>query len=392
MKILFVHNSYGSNNSGEEHASQGLADLLISNGHTVSWFRKSSDVIQDSFTMKIAAFFLGIYNPKAVKELKSQILAFKPDIIQVQNVYPFISPAILPLIKKMNIPSVMRCPNYRLFCPTGLHLDGKDKVCEKCLTGLKELNTIFKNCEKNRFKSIGYALRNFIGRTIWKLQDNMDAYIVQSNFQKNKFIENGIKSDKLFVIPGLTPALKINGSKEFGNYVSFIGRASVEKGIVEFLEVANELPTIPFAVVGALDPTLESLKKESPPNVHWTGFLSGKEYDMFYQKSKIVVVPSKWYEGFPNVITRAMQHGKPVITSNIGAMQSIIDHEINGLLVEPGNSTHLKNAVERLYNNNELCEKMGVFGKAKATNKYNDTVIYNELMNTYNFILKSVNK
>ena len=143
------------------------------------------------------------------------------------------------------------------------------------------------------FKSIGYALRNFIGRTIWKLQDNMDAYIVQSNFQKNKFIENGIKSDKLFVIPGLTPALKIETSNELAEYVSFVGRASIEKGIVEFLKVAKELPTTKFAVVGSLDPTLESLKKKSPLNVHWTGFLSGKEYDMFYQKSKIVVVPSQ---------------------------------------------------------------------------------------------------
>lgn len=392
MKILFVHNSYGSNNSGEEHASQGLADLLISNGHTVSWYRKSSDVIQDSFTMKIAALFLGIYNPKAVKELKSKILDFKPDVIQVQNVYPFISPAILRMINRLHIPVVMRCPNYRLFCPTGLHLDEKDQVCEKCLTGLKELNTLLKNCEKNRFKSLGYALRNYCARKVWKLQENMDAYIVQSNFQKNKFIENGIQSDKLFVIPGLTPALKIKDTNELGNYISFIGRASVEKGIVEFLEVAKELSTIKFAVVGALDPTLESLKKKSPSNVHWTGFLSGKEYDMFYQKSKIVVVPSKWYEGFPNVITRAMQHGKPVITCNIGAMQSIIDHNVNGLLVEPGNSTQLKNAVEKLYNNNELCKKMGASGKVKATNKYNDTIIYNELMNTYNFILKSVNK
>ena len=77
MKILFVHNNYGNNNSGEEHASQGLADLLIKNGHTVQWYRKSSDIIQDSFKMKIAAFFSGIYNPKAVKELKSKILDFK---------------------------------------------------------------------------------------------------------------------------------------------------------------------------------------------------------------------------------------------------------------------------------------------------------------------------
>jgi len=392
LKILFVHNNYGNNNSGEEHASQGLADLLIKNGHTVQWYRKSSDIIQDSFKMKIAAFFSGIYNPKAVKELKSKILDFKPDVIQVQNVYPFISPGILRMINRLHIPVVMRCPNYRLFCPTGLHLDEKDEVCEKCLTGLKELNTVLKNCEKNRFKSIGYALRNFIGRTIWKLQDNMDAYIVQSNFQKNKFIENGIKSDKLFVIPGLTPALKIETSNELAEYVSFVGRASIEKGIVEFLKVAKELPTTKFAVVGALDPTLESLKKKSPLNVHWTGFLSGKEYDMFYQKSKIVVVPSKWYEGFPNVITRAMQHAKPVITTNIGAMQSIIDHEINGLLVEPGSSTQLKNAVERLHSNDEMCKKMGLLGREKAKIDYNDTIVYKELMNAYNFILKTVNK
>ena len=47
---------------------------------------------------------------------------------------------------------------------------------------------------------------------------------------------------------------------------------------------------------------------------------------------------------------------------------------------------------EKLYNNNELCKKMGLLGRDKAKMKYNDTIIYNELMNTYNFILKSVNK
>ncbi|WP_406684200.1 glycosyltransferase family 4 protein [Seonamhaeicola sp. MEBiC1930] len=388
MKILFVHNNYGSNNSGEEHASQGLADLLESNNHTVEWFRKSSDVIQDSFLMKILAFCSGIYNPRAVRELKIKILEFKPDIIQVQNVYPFISPAILKMINRLNIPVVMRCPNYRLFCPTGLHLDEKNEVCEKCLKGLKELNAVIKNCEKSRFKSLGYALRNFCARTLWKLPKNMDAYIVQSDFQKNKFIENGIPSSKLFVIPGLTPALKTNEIIDVGEYVSFIGRASTEKGIVEFIEVATALPMLNFAVVGAVDPSLEDLKKVSPSNVLWTGFLSGKEYDSFYQKSKIVVVPSKWYEGFPNVITRAMQHGKPVITSNIGAMQSIIEHDINGLLVEPGNTVQLKNAIENLYKDDLKCKKMGLMGKEKAKVAYNDTIIYKELMNVYKFIIK----
>ena len=151
MKILFVHNNYGSNNSGEEHASQGLANLLGGHGHIVDWYRKSSDKIGNSLYMKIAAFFFGIYNPKAVRALKDKIQAFKPDVIQVQNVYPFISPAILGMIKRLHIPVVMRCPNYRLFCPTGLHLDEKDEVCEKCLSGIREINTVLKNCEKNSY-------------------------------------------------------------------------------------------------------------------------------------------------------------------------------------------------------------------------------------------------
>ena len=392
MRILFVHNNYGNNNSGEEHASQGLADLLEEHGHTVQWYRKSSDVIQNSFKMKIAAFILGIYNPKAVKELKVQILEFKPDIIQVQNVYPFISPAILPMIKRLNIPIVMRCPNYRLFCPTGLHLGPKGNVCEKCLKGSREFNAILKNCENNWFKSIGYAVRNLTARKIWNLTKNMDAYIVQSDFQKQKFITNGIEASKLFIVPGLTPKIVSHQPNEINKYVSFIGRASNEKGILEFLDVAKALPNIQFAVVGSLDPLLQQLKDKTPDNVFWSGFLSGKDYDRFYQQSKIVVVPSKWYEGFPNVITRAMQHGKPVITSNIGAMQSIIDHNINGILVTPGDVDQLKNAIENLYKDNKKCIQLGKQGKKKAQKDYNDTMIYNELLRTYNFILKPVNK
>lgn len=388
MKILFVHNNYGNNNSGEEHAAQGLAALLEEHGHTVQWYRKNSDVIQDSFKMKIAAFFLGIYNPKAVKELKTKILEFKPDVIQVQNLYPFISPAILKMINKLKVPVVMRCPNYRLFCPTGLHLDEKGQVCEKCLNGIKELHAIVKNCEKNWLKSVGYAIRNFTARTVWQLHKNMDAYIVQSGFQKQKFVNNGIEATKLFVIPGLTPKLEIENENYKSEWVSFIGRASEEKGIIEFLEAAKQLPNIKFAVVGSLDSALYYLKDNSPKNVYWTGFLSGKDYDTFYQKSKIVVVPSKWYEGFPNVITRAMQHGKPVITSNIGAMQSIIEHNINGILVAPGNVQQLKIAIESLFDNNDKCLQLGLRGKEKTNRDYNNTIIYQGLIDAYRYAIK----
>ncbi len=94
MKILFIHNNYASNTSGEEHAAEALENLLTANGHEVAWYRRFSDVINNAFSKKVSAFFLGVYNPKAVKEITDLLISFEPDIVQIQNLYPFISPAI----------------------------------------------------------------------------------------------------------------------------------------------------------------------------------------------------------------------------------------------------------------------------------------------------------
>jgi len=386
LKILFVHNNYGSNNSGEEHASQGLADLLIKNGHTVDWYRKSSDIINESLKMKVAAFFLGIYNPKAVRELRAKINEFNPDIVQIQNLYPFISPAIINALKKLNMPIVMRCPNYRLFCPTGLHLDRQGTVCEKCLSGLREFNCVAKNCENNWFKSFGYALRNLVARKYWGITKRVDSYIVQTEFQKQKFIKNGIVADKLFVVPGLTPNISKDLKQTDSRAVSFIGRVSEEKGIREFIDAAKLLPEIDFNVIGSYSEEYELLKTSSPINVNWTGFIKGEALDQLFSESRIVVVPGKWYEGFPNVITRAMKHGKPVITSDLGAMASMIDHKKNGVLVPPGDSLAMAKAINDLYKDKSLSDTYGIEAQKKAEQFYTEETVYQSLLEVYKYV------
>tara|TARA_R110000744_G_scaffold32935_6_gene76804 strand:+ start:1919 stop:4195 length:2277 start_codon:yes stop_codon:yes gene_type:complete len=388
VKILFIHNNYASNNSGEEYAAESLKEILEANGHQVQWFRRFSDIIENSLVKKIQAFFLAIYNPSAVRELKLLLDSFQPDIVQVQNLYPFISPGIISAIKRRNIPLVMRCPNYRLFCPTGLHLDGNSQICERCLSGTRELNCIIKNCENDVPKSIGYALRNYLARTFWHVTSAMDAYIVQSAFQKQKFIDNGIAPEKLFILPGLIPKINTLKPSLKPQYVSFIGRVSEEKGIKEFINAASYLPNVPFVVAGSIPDKLAYLQHNSPKNVEWKGFISGKQLDDLYKASKIIVVPSKWYEGFPNVITQAMKHGKAVITSNLGAMADIIDHNETGLLVTPGDVLELTKAIKDLLSDEEKRNLLGNNAKKKADNNYNSTKVYEELSKLYDSLLK----
>ncbi|RKN79767.1 glycosyltransferase family 4 protein [Ulvibacterium marinum] len=392
MKILFIHNNYASNTSGEEQAAEALREVLVANGHEVKWFRRFSDVISDSFWKKVQAFFSGMYNPGAVKELKGILDEFQPDIVQVQNLYPFISPGIIRTIKRRRIPLVMRCPNYRLFCPNGLHLDPKGTICEKCLSGTREWNCIAKNCEEDIPKSIGYALRNFLARTVWGVTKTMDAYIVQTAFQRQKFMDNGIPPEKLFIVPGLTPVDYSQDELLIPKYVSFIGRISREKGILEFLEAARLLPKIPFVVAGSIPKSYVHLKSGSPENVTWKGYLSGKELDKAFGESKMVVVPSKWYEGFPNVITRAMKHARPIIASNLGAMSAIIDHGENGLLVEPGDAIGLAKAIRELYDHSEKCKALGAKARIKADTWYTREKVYENVLALYDILLQQKEK
>ena len=380
MKILYVHNEYAKP-SGEEHAAGELVALLQEHGHEVEWFTRSSAEIADSSVGKIKALVAGVYNPFSAKRLAQKLDEFKPDIVQVQNLYPLLSSAIFAPIKKRGIPVVMRCPNYRLFCPGGLSLDPSGKICERCWGG-HESHCARLNCTGSRMKSIGYALRNAYGRGSGNIRRGVDVFIVQSEFQKQKFISQGIPAEKIGILAGISPRLAAEPSTELGSWVSFVGRVSAEKGIYEFIEAARLNPEIPFKVAGNLDSNFR-VPEDMPSNLEFVGFRKGADLDVFYRESRIIVVPSKWYEGFPNVIVRGMLHSRPVITTDIGAMQSIIDHGVNGLLVPPGDSKALADAIASLYTDIESCKAYGAHGQAKASSSYSRDTIYNDLMDIY---------
>lgn len=380
MKVLYVHNEYAKP-SGEEHAAGELMNLLWEHGHEVRWFTRSSAEIANSSYGKMKALVAGIYNPFSALKLSKVLDEFKPDIVHVQNLYPLLSSAIFAPIRKRGIPVVMRCPNYRLFCPQGLSLDPSGKICERCWGG-HETNCARFNCLGSRAKSIGYAARNAYGRISENIMNGVDVFIVQSEFQKQKFIEQGIPASKLGILAGISPHIETSNPDNTGEWVSFVGRVSAEKGISEFIEAARLNHEIPFKVAGNIDSHFK-MPKDLPNNIEFVGFRKGEELDEFYINSRIIVVPSKWYEGFPNVIVRGMLHHKPIITSNVGAMQSIIDHNINGLLVNPGDSKGLSEAIKDLYLDEGKCRKFGADGNQKASTLYSRDTIYNDLMDIY---------
>ena len=385
MKLLYIHNDYAKP-SGEETAAEAIVSLLREHGHEVAWHRRSSAEIAGSVGGQIKSLFTGIANPYEAKAVKTQIQEFKPDLVQVQNVYPLLSPSIFPAIKAIGIPIVMRCPNYRLFCPNGLCCDAQGHVCELCLGG-HEWHCAMKNCAGGRLKSLGYSLRGWAARVSRRILDNVDMFIVQTEFQRRKFIAQGIPEVKLGIVPGIMQKMEPAAEWQPGRYVTYVGRVSEEKGIVEFVDAARRLPDIPFMVAGSYD-GMPGIRESAPSNITWTGFLKGEALRQAYLESRIVVIPSRCYEGFPNVIVQAMQLERPVIAVDLGASGSIVEKGVTGEKFRPMDVDDLATKVSSLYNDVAKCERFGKAGRQTALAKYSRESIYETLMGIYAKLLQ----
>ena len=304
----------------------------------------------------------------------------KPDYIHIHNLFPLISPSILPVAKNAGIPVLMTVHNYRLICPNGLfYMNGN--ICERCSFG-REYWCVLKNCENNIIKSVGYALRNWWSRYKSYFLENVNIFVCLTEFQRTKLIDVGFPEEKITVLPNMVEIPSLNITSNVGEYIGFAGRLSQEKGISVLLKAAKYNLEIPFSAAGDCFNVQGSIG-DIPNNFRLTGFLTSGRLREFYENSRIIVLPSVWYEGFPITLIEAMLHGKPVICSSIGGLVEIVEEGVTGLLVEPNNAKDLSEKIRYLWERPELCQKMGQAGREKALREYSHDIYYERLMKIY---------
>lgn len=367
MKVLIVHNDYGIY-TGEE----AVVDRMIADGKRggleIATLRLSSKNLRDTLPGKIRGFFAGIWSFKGRRMMRKSLRTFKPDIVQIHNLYPFISPAVLPLCHKAGIPVIMTVHNYRLICPTGLFLrDGKP--CENCLRNGNERDCIRYNCEHNLFRSIGFAIRNMVARRTKAYLDNVDYFCCLTDFQKQKLIDAGFAPEHIKVIPNYMNFIEAEEPSEVteacGNgYIGFVGRLSPEKGYDMLFEVARRHPEMEFRTAGLIRDNEQIV---FPDNVKHCGKLSPEQLARFYENASFIVVPSRCYEGFPMVLLEASSHGRCCLVPNHGAFPELITDpttgEIGGLLFNPLDVDDLEQKTVTLWNDKDLNVKLS--NKAK---------------------------
>ena len=378
MKILIVHNNYGRY-CGEEAVVDKMAAMFQQHGHTVVFYRLTSEGFRDSLLGNVKGFFCGIYSPSGVKGMRDVLEAEHPDIVNVHNLYPFISPAALFECKKLGIPVIMTVHNFRQICPTGLFMRN-GMPCEFCLQKGNEWGCIKFNCENSIVKSVGYAARNWFARRTGAYKNCVTQFACITAFQRQKLIEAGFSADKIKVIPNSLDVYETPHHSSTGEYVGFCGRISVEKGVDLILEVAKKHPEIAFKLAGAVREEFDTSNK--PDNVEFMGYVSGDDLKRFYQNASFVIMASRCYEGFPMSILEAAKFGKTTIGPNHGGFTEIIGtaDDAIGRLFKPADVNELESQIVYLWKHPKECERLGTKAFEKLKNLYSTEVVYKQWM------------
>lgn len=372
MKVLLVHNDYGKY-SGEEAVVDKMAVMLSEMGHEVAQLRMTTAGMRESLPGKIRGFISGVYCPFGVKAMREALRREKPDVVNVHNLYPFISPAALRECKKAGVPVVMTIHNFRLMCPTGLFMRN-GSPCELCLERGNEWGCVKYNCEHSLLKSVGYAARNAVARIKRYYMDCVDVFACITDFQRRKLIEAGFPEEKLLVIPNSVDAEMVGSSLE-GDYVGYCGRVSYEKGGDLFVELARRNPSVKFKLAGEVRD--ESLVGRIPDNLELLGYVSGNRLKDFYRQARFIVMPSRCYEGFPMAILEAAQYNKAAVGPDHGGFTEIIgvgDSAI-GRLFRPGDVEDLEAKIVQLWNSPDEAARLGRMAFDKLQRCYSTKVV-----------------
>jgi glycosyltransferase involved in cell wall biosynthesis len=160
---------------------------------------------------------------------------------------------------------------------------------------------------------------------------------------------------------------------ERDNYVLFMGRLTVLKGvqylIEAFKEIRKEHANLKLVIVGTGDfeRCLRNLAC-GVKNVMFIGYVDSlRVKKLLYENCVAVAVPSL-YEGLPMTILEAMACRKAIVASDVGGIPSLIKHGKNGFLARPGDVEDLEKFLRILVEDANLRESMGSVGR-KLTEK-----------------------
>lgn len=175
--------------------------------------------------------------------------------------------------------------------------------------------------------------------------------------------------DRLMVlhnaVPDPGPILKSTRPAEAPCELLFLGHMSARKGVPELLQALADpaLASRRWRATLAGGGQLEEYRRLASSlgiseRVHFLGWVDDAGVKALSTKADILVLPSH-AEGLAMAVLEGLSHGLAVVTTPVGAHPEVIEPDVSGILVPPGDISALAEALARVIGDERLRQRLG---------------------------------
>ena len=251
----------------------------------------------------------------------------------------------------------------------------------------------------NRIKN---GLYNFMNRRVTRkyfsrviaVSKDLEKQLI-SKYPRDKVvtIHNGVNRERLQPVNGAAEMRRELQITENQPLIGTAGRMVPVKGYDLLLKAAEYIvedsPQVMFIIAGD-GPLKEDLQRKSVEmglenNVKFIGF---REDIIDILNCLDVFVMSSHHEGIPMVLLEAMALQKPVISTAVGGIKEIIQDNVSGLLVKPGDFKALALACMIMLNRQEIRTQLSLGAVKRIRDEFSVEVQKERILNLYRQVLE----
>lgn len=227
-----------------------------------------------------------------------------------------------------------------------------------------------------------------------KVFDLSNQILVLSNNWKSSLINDfNINPENVDVLYNPCPTRQKDKLIEKKDVIIYAGtlnkRKNYETLLKAFPAIVKKYPSwkIVFAGNGEITKAMKiaaSLQIEN--NVEFVGWVSGHRKHELFSSGSIFCLPS-YAEGFPMAVLDAWSHGLPVVTTPVGGIPDIAEHEQNLMLFEPDDINKLTENLFKVIEDRQLNSLLSKESFKFSQGKFNATEVANKLDTIYRKVL-----
>ena len=156
-------------------------------------------------------------------------------------------------------------------------------------------------------------------------------------------------------------------------FAASLEHATAYKGLADLIraiaKLTADLPDLHLDVLGTGSAAggYQELVRRMGLTGHVTfhGRLEGRALAAAYARARVLALPTH-YDSFPTVIIEAMATGRPVVSTRVGGVPSLVTHGRDGLLVYAGDLSALAEALGQVLRSDPLARRLGTAGRKRV--------------------------